>query len=137
MEWSDADAIVRFKQPLLVFDGGCPFCRHFAELSELRSGITGLQIRDGRADHGLRLELSRRGLRLRDGAIVIDGGRLLHGAEAIAWLCERMQPSAALLQLLAPLFASRDRSRRLYPGLLLARRLALALKGLPLDPDDA
>ena len=28
--------------PVLVFDGGCPFCRHFAELAELRSGIPGL-----------------------------------------------------------------------------------------------
>ena len=37
--------------PELVFDGGCPICRHFAELSELRSGIPGLVIRDGRTDH--------------------------------------------------------------------------------------
>ena len=43
------DAIAQ-KTAVLVFDGGCPFCRHFAELSELRSGIAGLEIRDGRAD---------------------------------------------------------------------------------------
>lgn len=135
MELPDADAILCGGTPVLVFDGGCPFCRHFAELSELRSGISGLQIRDGRADTDLRQALSRRGLPLRDGAIVIDGGRLLHGAEAIAWLCEQMRPSAALLQLLAPLMVTGERARRLYPALLLARRLALALKGLPVDPD--
>ena len=135
MELPDADAILCGGQPVLVFDGGCPFCRHFAELSELRSGIAGLQIRDGRADAELRRALSRRGFPLRDGATVIDGGRFLHGAEAIAWLCERMRPSAALLQLLAPLMATGERARRLYPALLLARRLALGLKGLPVDPD--
>lgn len=123
--------------PVLVFDGGCLFCRHFAELSELRSGIAGLQIRDGRADSTLRRSLARRGCRLRDGAVLIDGERLLHGAEAIQWLCARMTPSAALLRLLAPLLASPQRVRRLYPLLLLARRAALAIRGLSVDPDAA
>jgi hypothetical protein len=63
------------------------------------------------------------------------GDQVLHGAEAIAWLCQRMVPSAALLQLLAPLLAPPPRARRIYPLLLLARRLALGLRRLPLDPD--
>jgi hypothetical protein len=120
--------------PVLVFDGGCLFCRHFAELSELRSGIPGLQIRDGRAESALRESLERRGYRLRDGAVLLEGERVLHGAEAIQWLCARMTPSAALLRLLAPLLATPARARALYPLLLLARRGALALRGLPLDP---
>lgn len=121
--------------PLLVFDGGCLFCRHFAELSELRSGIAGLQIRDGRSDHALRQQLSQRGYPLRDGAVLLVGNQVLHGAEAIQWLCARMRPSAALLQLLRPLLATPERARGVYPLLLLARRLALAVRGLPVDPD--
>ncbi|MBE9171873.1 DUF393 domain-containing protein [Cyanobium sp. LEGE 06143] len=120
---------------VLVFDGGCPFCRHFAELSELRSGIPRLEIRDGRADTALRRQLGARGYHLRDGAMVLEGSRVWHGAEAIAWICERMEPSAALLQVLAPLMADSQRSRMLYPGLLLARRLALGWRGLPVDPE--
>ena len=123
--------------PVLVFDGGCVFCRHFAELSELRSGIPGLQIRDGRAERELRLGLERRGYPLRDGAVLIDGERVLHGAEAIQWLCARMQPSAALLRLLAPLLSTPSLARLLYPWLLLARRAALALRGLPLQPGES
>lgn len=121
--------------PVLVFDGGCPFCRHFAELSELRGGIPGLQIRDGRSDGALRASLARRGFHLRDGAMLLDGDRVLHGAAAISWLCDRMTPSAPLLQLLAPLFGDSRRALRLYPLLLFVRRLALALRGLPADPD--
>ncbi len=120
--------------PVLVFDGGCLFCRHFAELSELRSGIPGLRIRDGRAEDELRASLERRGYRLRDGAVLLDGERVLHGAEAIQWLCARMTPSDTLLSLLAPLLATPARARALYPLLLLARRGALALRGLPVDP---
>jgi hypothetical protein len=123
--------------PILVFDGGCPFCRQFAELSELRGGLPGLRIRDGREDAVLRESLAQRGFHLRDGAMVIEGERVWHGADAISWLCARMTPSAALLRVLAPLFAPGERARRLYPALLLARRLALGWRGLPVDPDQA
>ncbi|MCP9915954.1 DUF393 domain-containing protein [Cyanobium sp. ATX 6F1] len=119
----------------MVFDGGCPFCRHFALLSELRGGLPGLVIRDGRSDQALRRELRQRGFDLSRGAVLIDGERLLHGAEAIQWLCARMRPSAPLLRLLGPLLADPERAEALYPLLLLARRWALAARGLPVDPD--
>lgn len=121
--------------PVLVFDGGCVFCRHFAELSALRSGIAGLQIRDGRSDQALRQQLAERGFCLRDGAILLVGDQVLHGAQAITWLCARMSPGPGLLQWLALVFADGSRTHRLYPVVLLARRLALAARGLPVDPD--
>lgn len=121
---------------VLVYDGGCPFCRHFAELSELRSGIPALQIVDGRADQAMHQRLQKSGAPLRNGAVVLVGERILHGAEAIHWLCAQMQPSTPLLQLLSRLLGHTERSRRLYPLLLLARRVALACRGLPLDPAD-
>jgi predicted DCC family thiol-disulfide oxidoreductase YuxK len=121
--------------PLLVFDGGCPFCRHFAALSELRGGIPDLRLCDGRRDHALRRDLADRGFPLSRGAIVLEGGRIHHGAAAIQWICARMAPSGPLLALLTPLFVDPVRARRLYPLLLGARRLALGLRGLPEDPD--
>ena len=124
------------QQPLLlVYDGGCPFCRHFALTSELRSGIANLRIVDGRADGDLRRDLRERGLPLAEGAVLLQGERTWHGAEAVRHLCGLMRPSDPLLQVLVPLFKGPSRSTRLYPLLLGARRLALALKGLPLDPD--
>lgn len=123
-------------QPLLlVYDGGCPFCRHFALSSELRGGIPNLRIVDGRAEAGLRRDLQKRGLVLAEGAVLLQGDRAWHGAEAVRHLCGLMHPSDPLLQLLVPLFDGPSRSARLYPLLLGARRMALALKGLPLDPD--
>lgn len=120
---------------LLVYDGGCPFCRHFALSSELRGGIPDLHIVDGRADTRLRRDLRERGLALAEGAVLLQGDRAWHGAEAVQHLCGLMLPSDPLLRLLVPLFNGASRSARLYPLLLGARRLALALKGLPLDPD--
>jgi predicted DCC family thiol-disulfide oxidoreductase YuxK len=120
---------------VLVYDGGCPFCRHFALRSELVGGVPDLEIRDGRGDGALRAELSARGLPLARGAVLLEGDRAWHGAAAIAELCCRLEPSDALLALLGRLFAEPQRAVRLYPLLLAARRLALQAKGLPEDPD--
>ena len=119
----------------LVYDGGCPFCRHFALASELTGGIPLLELRDGRTDHELRAALKARGLNLACGAVLLEGERTWHGAEAISELCRRLAPSDPLLQLLRRQFSVPSRARRIYPLLLLARRLALQWKGLPEDPD--
>ena len=122
--------------PLLIFDGGCPFCAHFALASELRSGISNLVITDGRLNHDLRLALAERGYHLANGAMLLDGGQILHGSAAIQWICQRMNTSDPLLKLLAKLLAKPQRADMFYPLLLLARRLALALKRLPVNPDN-
>ena len=121
----------------LVYDGGCPFCRHFALRSELTSGIPDLKIRDGRSEQALALRqrLRRRGMNLANGAVLLEGDQAWHGSAAIAELSRRMQPGDPLLQLLQKLFRDDARSTLFYPGLLLARRFSLALRGLPDDPD--
>ena len=121
----------------LIYDGGCPFCREFALRSELKSGVADLQIVDGRSDHNIRRELNSLGLLLRDGAVLIEGEQRWHGSEAIAELSRRMKPSDPLLRLLAMLFCNDQRSALAYPALLAARRLALASRGLNVDPDQA
>jgi predicted DCC family thiol-disulfide oxidoreductase YuxK len=122
---------------VLVYDGGCPFCCHFALRAELVGGLPGLEICDGRADHGLRSQLNARGLDLARGAVLLEGEQAWHGAEAIAELCRRLRPSDPLLGVLRQLFVASPRARRLYPLLLWARRMALQWKGLPEDPDQA
>ena len=119
----------------LIYDGGCPFCRHFALRSELTSGIPDLEIRDGRSEQALRQTLRRRGINLANGAVLLDGDQAWHGSAAIAELSRRMEPGDPLLQLLQKLFQDDARSTLFYPGLLLARRVSLAIRGLPEDPD--
>jgi predicted DCC family thiol-disulfide oxidoreductase YuxK len=120
---------------VLVYDGGCPFCRQFALGTELMGARPGLELRDGRADHDLRAALKARGLNLARGAVLLEGEQAWHGAEAISELCRRLEPSTSLLKLLGGLFSTPSRARRIYPLLLLARRMALQWKGLPEDPD--
>ena len=121
----------------LIYDGGCPFCRDFALRSELKAGVPNLRIVDGRTDHKIRRELNALGLPLSNGAILIEGEQKWHGSEAIAELSRRMKPSDPLLRVLAKLFGDNQRSVLAYPALLAARRLALATRGLSVDPDQA
>ena len=121
----------------LIYDGGCPFCREFALRSELQAGIPNLRIVDGRTDHSIRRELNAVGLALRNGAVLLEGEQRWHGSEAIAELSRRMKPSDPLLKLLASLFSNNQRSALAYPALLAARRLALATRGMRVDPDEA
>jgi len=121
----------------LIYDGGCPFCRDFALRSELKAGVPNLRIVDGRTDHNIRRELNALGLPLSNGAILIEGEQKWHGSEAIAELSRRMKPSDPLLRVLAKLFGDNQRSALAYPALLAARRLALATRGLSVDPDQA
>ena len=121
----------------LVYDGGCPFCSHFAHRSELMGGLPDLVIRDGRSDHALRSELRSKGFNLSNGAVLMNEEQIWHGSEAISMLCQQLKPSDPLLRLLHGLFSDSGRANRLYPGLLAARQLALGLRGLPVDPDQA
>ncbi|MAV10255.1 MAG: hypothetical protein CMN96_02240 [Synechococcus sp. MED850] len=119
----------------LVYDGGCPFCRHFALTSELAAGIQDLEIKDGRADGILRNELRSKGMELADGAVLLDGEDAWHGSDAVSELCRRMTPSGPLLLVLKAVFRDHQRSKALYPSLLVARRVALRAQGLPVNPD--
>ena len=120
----------------LIYDGGCPFCRNFAARSELSGGVRGLQIIDGRDDHIQRQRLRKQGFDLANGAVLIEGETVWHGSAAIAEVCRRMEPSDQLLGLLQGMFRDEARSKILYPALLLARQVALNLRGLPVDPDE-
>lgn len=128
----------------LVFDGGCPFCQAFAQLSELKGGLPQLEIIDGRANSQLRQALKAQGYPLSKGAILMvdpDNGdahgtpRIVHGPAAVSLLCRHLRPSTGLVQLLKVVFANRERTEFLYPLLLWVRRLALSWRSLPVDPD--
>ena len=119
----------------LIYDGECPFCQAFALRSELAAGVPDLSIVDGRQAPELRRQLLDQGLSLRNGAMLMDGDQVWHGSAAIAELSSRMQPSDALLQVLHRMFRHPGRAAFFYPALLLARRIALALKGMSPDPD--
>ena len=114
-----------------IYDGECPFCNHFAELLEIKSKITNINILDGRKNLILINSLLVKGYDLDEGAILLKDDEIFHGAEAINTICNQINnPSSNLLLLLSSIFKSTKRTKLLFPLLVRARRLALISKGV-------
>ena len=115
---------------LFIYDGDCPFCNHFAQLLELKSNLPTIEILDGRKNLALLSQLYSKGYDLNNGAILINNGIIMHGADAINWICSEIkEPSDSLLELLKIIFISNKRTKFLFPFLLWGRRISLIFKG--------
>ena len=117
---------------LFIYDGQCPFCNKFAELLELKSGLRNISVVNGRGNLALLNNLYEKGYDLDNGAILMKGDEILHGAKALNWICSQMEePSDSLLYILKVIFKSRDRANITFPLLILARRITLFFIGVP------
>ena len=120
---------------LFIYDGECPFCNHFAQLLELKSSLTEFEILDGRKNLDLLSQLYKQGYDLNKGAILISNENIMHGADAINWICSKIKdPSDSLLEIIRIIFTSNKRTNFLFPLLLWGRRLLLTLKGKVWQP---
>tara|TARA_Y100001968_G_scaffold27045_1_gene21110 strand:- start:626 stop:1027 length:402 start_codon:yes stop_codon:yes gene_type:complete len=120
---------------LFIYDGECPFCNHFAQLLELKSSLPTLKIQDGRKDLVLLTKLFSKGYDLNKGAILIKDKEIMHGADAINWICSEIkEPSNSLLEILRIIFSSNKRTNLFFPFLLWGRRLLLTIKGKVWEP---
>ena len=120
---------------LFIYDGECPFCNYFAQLLELKSSLPTLEILDGRKDLVLLTRLFSKGYDLNKGAILIKDNEIMHGADAINWICSEIkEPSYSLLEILRIIFSSNKRTNLFFPFLLWGRRLLLTIKGKVWEP---
>ena len=114
-----------------IYDGECPFCNNFAELLEIKSRITNIEILDGRRNLTLIKSLIEKGYDLDKGAILLKDDEIFHGADAINIICKKINnPSSNLLALLSKVFKSNKRTKVIFPFLVRARRFALISKGI-------
>ena len=118
---------------IFIYDGECPFCNKFAELIELKSGLTNISILNGRENISLISDLLKKGFDLNEGAILLKGEEILHGAKALNFICSQIiNPSSDLLKLLTITFTSSHRANFIFPFLVITRRFLLMLKGVPI-----
>ena len=114
---------------IFIYDGECPFCNHFAELIELKSQIPNLQIKNAR-DFPDELPLNY-DMDI-NGAILLEDGKVFTGANAINIICSQINhPSGNLIKILSMFFSSNIRAKLIFPFLIISRRIALYLKGIP------
>ena len=109
--------------PFLVYDGDCPFCANYVAFLKLRENWPNLELVNAREfpEHSAVAKVRGCGLLIDEGMALVAGDRVIHGAEAIQSLASR---STGLNR---ALFASKGRSRAIYPLLRAGRNIVLRL----------
>ncbi|MGQ4877250.1 DCC1-like thiol-disulfide oxidoreductase family protein [Billgrantia sp. LNSP4103-1] len=135
MKASDAKGQERPSRRLrLVYDGECPMCRRYVRWQRMRREVGELELIDARQQSEARRELTEMGVDLDEGFALQVGERWYHGSEALHRLTLLGTRSGTFNRLMYRLFASRERTTRLYPLLRACRNGLLKLLGKqPID----
>lgn len=99
----------------LVYDAECPMCRRYVRWQRIRHDVGELELLDARQDSEARRELTAMGFDLDEGFALQIGERWYHGSEALHRLTLLGTRSGLFNRLMYRLFASPERTARLYP----------------------
>ena len=113
----------------LVYDGECPMCRRYVHWQRIRRDVGELELIDARQESEARRELTALGFDLDEGFALQVGERWYHGSEALHRLTLLGTRSGLFNRLMYRLFASPERTARLYPLLRACRAGLLRVLG--------
>jgi len=113
------------REVLLVYDEQCPMCDAYCRMVRLRESVGTLKLVDARAGGALMDEITRRGLDIDQGMVLVVDDVMYYGADAICALSLMSSGSGLFNRLNHWVFRSRTRSRVLYPLLRATRNLVL------------
>lgn len=119
----------------VIYDGACPFCDDYVRYQRLRASVGTLELVDARTRPEALAAYSIDPGDLEDGFVVVsDRGRFV-GAAAMHLLASLTDPPGKpWVRLVAALSRRQPVATLLYPFLVLGRRIALAILGVPRFP---
>ena len=115
----------------VIYDGDCPLCAGYVQLSRLRDAGDGVLLIDARQEPREVERLRRLGISLDEGIVLEIGDELYHGTEAMQRLALMTSRAGLFNRMNHWWFRNRTRSRLAYPLLRSGRNLTLALIGRP------
>lgn len=116
----------------VIYDGECPYCRHYVRLVKLRESVGCVHLVNAReADHEAVREVRARGYDLHGGMVVKMNNHYYHGDEALHLLALLTDHKTVFNFLSGALFSRRWVARTLYPLFRLCRKITLRIKGIP------
>ena len=122
------------RQLVLIYDGDCPLCRHYAAAQRLRQQYGELVLLNARdlpeQEPLLLAELQQQDLMLNQTMLLYLEGRWLAGAEVLQLLASMNEPNWRN-RLWLSWFRSARRARFSYPLLRAGRNLVLKLLKIP------
>jgi predicted DCC family thiol-disulfide oxidoreductase YuxK len=113
----------------IIYDGECPFCSAYLKILRLREAVGKVTLVDARQYPDLVNELTEQDLKIDQEMVVVYGGAIYSGGEAINVLALLTSPSGIVNRLVSGVMKKPDRARTFYPYLRGGRNLALKLLG--------
>ena len=121
----------------IYYDGDCPFCSKYVQLSRLRASVGRVDLIDLRSDTAARTRFAAQGLDPDQGMIVETEGGVFHGADAVQAISAMSSKSGFLNRLAATIFGNRLLATMLYPFMRAGRNATLFAMGRePMRADD-
>ena len=120
---------------VIVYDGECPFCSDYISRVRLQAHCGPVMLINARDRNQSVAAYWQAGFDLDQGMVAVLDGQTYYGSHAMTLLARLSDPSDLFNRLNAWLLARPTLSAFLYPLFKLARRAALAVKGIgPLTP---
>lgn len=117
------------RQIQLIYDQQCPFCDRYARLVRIRETAGDLVLVDARQPGAGMDRVTRLGLDVDQGMVLMVGDELYYGADAMHALALMSSRSGVFNRLNHRIFRGRVLARVLYPLLRSCRNFLLKLMG--------
>ena len=111
----------------LIYDKQCPACDYYCHIVRIREDVGELKLIDAREDSAAMEKITRRGLDIDQGMVLIASGQLYYGPDAIHALSLLGSSHGWFNRFNHWVFQSQRRSKCLYPVLRSLRNLLLKL----------
>jgi len=128
----DDQGVAQLDGVWVLYDGDCPMCRSVAQALRIRRWYGSLHLVDARQsrEHPLYRDVTRRGLSLDEGMVILADGQVFHGKDALTFVARFGDPINPTTILSTMLFRAKVVAATLYPVLRGCRNLLLAIKGV-------
>jgi predicted DCC family thiol-disulfide oxidoreductase YuxK len=113
----------------VIYDGACPFCSAYVKMLRLRKAVGNVTLVNVRQNATLLKELAAHDLQIDQEMVVLHGGAVYSGGDAINVLALLTSPSGMFNRLIAGIMKKPERARQIYPYLRGGRSVALKLLG--------
>ena len=114
---------------LLVYDKKCPTCNTYCKIIRIRETVGSLKIIDARKNSRAMDKITKSGLDIDQGMVLIIGEKLYYGSDAMHALSLISSRSGIFNRINYWIFKSKSVSSLLYPVLRIFRNLLLKILG--------
>ena len=113
----------------IIYDGQCILCSNYVSMVQLKKNIKTIELIDARIHKEYVTEMTKRGLDINQGMLVIYGDKLFFGSEAVHILAILSSKSNLILNFINVFFSSKIIASIIYPFCKFGRNLILKING--------